>query len=129
MGLGLRGDGLAFAIACSKNPDSFACEHLQCEVDPDDPSCESVQPTIVVTAERPENKTYTWLFNFIRTSYGTLYLDLGLVPPDSEAAQDVTEKEVCEFLEKANKELLQEAYENFDFKGTILEDTLEDKCG
>lgn len=57
MGLGLRGDGLAFAMACSRNPDSVACDHLKCEVNPNDPSCESVQPTIIVTAERPETKT------------------------------------------------------------------------
>ena len=37
------------------------------------------------------------------------------MPPDSEAAQDLTEKEVCEFLEKAKEELLQEAYENLDW--------------
>ena len=115
MGLGLRGDGLSFAIACSKNPDSFACDHLKCEVNPNDPSCESVQETIVVTAERPETKTYRWLFNFIRTSFGTLYLDLGLVPPDSEKARDLTEKEVCEFLARAKEGLLQEAYENLDW--------------
>ncbi len=113
--LGLYGDGLSFAIACSRNPDSDACNHLKCELDPYDPSCESVLSPIIVTAERPEIKTYEWLFNFIRTSYGTLLLDLGLVPPDSEKAKKLTEREVCELLKEAKEELLQKAFEDLDW--------------
>lgn len=41
--LGLQGDGLTLALACARNPDSFACEHINCEVNPNDPECSSVQ--------------------------------------------------------------------------------------
>lgn len=115
LALGLRGDGAVLAQACSRNPDSFACEHLHCEVNPNDPECQSVQDTVVVTSERSTTSTYRWLYNFIKTSHGTLLLDLKLVPPDSNKAKQLTEQEICDLLEKAKDDLLQEAYEQLDW--------------
>ncbi len=59
------------------------------------------------------------------TSYGTLLLDLGLVPPDSEKAKKLTEREVCELLKEAKEELLQKAFEDLDW----IEDQYHLTCG
>lgn len=84
LALGLQGDGATLALACSRNPESFACEHIHCELNPNDPECQSVQNKVIVSTERPTTKTYRLVYNFIKTSHGRLFLDLGLVPPDSK---------------------------------------------
>lgn len=58
LALGLHGDGVLLAQACSRNPDSFAREHLHCEVNPNDPECPPVQDTVAVTSERSTTSTY-----------------------------------------------------------------------
>lgn len=74
-----------------------------------------VQDTIVITSERPSTTTYRWLYNFIKTSHGTLLLDLGLVPPDSNYARQLTEQEICDLLEKAEDDIVLEAFEQIDW--------------
>ena len=60
LALGLHGDGAVQTQACSRNPDSFACEHVHCEVNPNDPECRFVKDTVVVTSERSTTSTYRW---------------------------------------------------------------------
>lgn len=62
--LGLIGDEYSFAIACQRNPNSFTCDQLKCEIAPNLKECENRLDTIIVTAERPdpnEDSSVFWL--------------------------------------------------------------------
>lgn len=112
--LGLHGDAYILAVACNRNPDSFACRELACEVAPDSKKCEQRLDTIVVIGERPKPVDYTGIFD-LSVEFSPLWFN-DIFEESEQDKEEKRRKELQKQCQNAYKEIFTDLADfNFGF--------------
>ena len=112
--LGLHGEAYILAVACNRNPDSFACRELACEVAPKSKECEQRLDTIVVIGERPKPVDYTGIFN-VSVEFSPLWFN-DIFEESELDKEEERRKELEKQCQNAYKEIFTDLAEfNFGF--------------